>query len=249
MTAAAVPLSPPRWFGRLSAAAAVSFAIHAALVVALFVNATRPIEHRPNEITLDVREIERPKPPPPPPPPKVMPAEKVPRLAVKPVEKPPPLAPPPPNQPPPKEEAKPPPIRIGVNLESTVSGGDFAAPVGNTMYGQAPPKALEPVAAKPYWAAKYVPAGQVAEIPQLLDEVKAPYPPQARKDGVEGDVILLLTIDDHGNVAKVRKVVGIGHGLDEAAIDAVKRFKFKPARYNGVAVATEIRWVYSWEID
>jgi periplasmic protein TonB len=44
-------------------------------------------------------------------------------------------------------------------------------------------------------------------------------------------------------------VAGPGHGLDEAAVAAAGQFVFKPARYNGAAVATEIRYVYSFEID
>ena len=86
-------------------------------------------------------------------------------------------------------------------------------------------------------------------MPQPLEEVKADYPVQARKDGIEGDVVLMVTIDDQGKVVKVKKVSGVGHGLDEAAIDALRRFRWKPAKYNGQAVATEIRYTYSWEID
>ena len=255
MNALAAPMPPAPGVGRFFAAAGLSAVVHGALLAALLWNAQKPTKPKPNEITLDVQTVERPKPPPPPPPPpKPVPVQKIQHVAMKPLEKPPPPAtPPPPNQPPPKEPppTAPPPIRIGVNLESTVPGGAFSAPVGNTMYGQAEQKAAAPTEAKPYWAAKYVPQGQVAELPVPLNEseVRASYPPQARKDGIEGDVILLITIDDQGNVARVRKVSGIGHGLDEAAVESVKRLKWRPAKYNGAPVATEIRYTYSWEID
>jgi protein TonB len=139
-------------------------------------------------------------------------------------------------------------VRIGVTLDSTVENGAFAAPVGNTLYGVAPKVAPAPNA-QPYWAPKFIAPQQVAELPVLIGEVKAPYPPGARKAGIEGQVILMLTIDDTGKVARVRKLAGPGHGLDEAAVAAAEQFKFKPARYNGAAVATEIRYVYSFEID
>jgi protein TonB len=50
-------------------------------------------------------------------------------------------------------------------------------------------------------------------------------------------------------VALVKKISGPGHGLDEAALGAAKKFKFKPATFHGESVATEIRYVYSFEIE
>ena len=198
-----------------------------------------------------MHEIERAKPPPPPVVEKT--ARKIePVVARDPEASQPHELPPPPNQPPPKAAPPPqapPPIHIGVNLESTVQGGAFAAPVGNSMYGEAPVQAPTPAAVKPYWAAKYMAPTRVSELPVLLDEVKAPYPPGARKEGIEGQVILLMTIDDQGKVAEVKTISGPGHGLNEAAFKAALQFRFKPAKLHGVAVATSIRYVYSFEID
>ncbi len=118
------------------------------------------------------------------------------------------------------------------------------------MYGQAPSVAANPEpAARPYWAPKYVAPYKVAELPVLVSDVKAPYPPDARKAGIEGEVVMMLTIDTRGRVARVKKVSGPGHGLDEAAVAAARAFVFKPARYGGEPVATEIRYVYSFEIE
>jgi protein TonB len=82
-----------------------------------------------------------------------------------------------------------------------------------------------------------------------LQDFKAEYPVQAKKDGIEGEVVMLLTIDQFGKVALVKKISGPGHGLDEAALGAAKKFKFKPATFHGESVATEIRYVYSFEIE
>jgi len=235
---------------RVVLAALVSFGLHLGLFLFLTSQANRLPHRRINEIALEVHEVERPKPPSPIPP-EVIPARKIERAIAR-VEKPPPQLklPPPPNQPPPKEVSPaPPPIHIGVNLESTVSGGEFAAPVGNSMYGEAPTRAPVPAEVKPYWAAKYMLPSRVSELPVLIDEVKAPYPPGAKKEGIEGQVILQLTIDDYGKVAVVKRISGPGHGLDEAAEKAAAQFRFKPAKYNGLAVATQIRYVYSFEID
>ena len=125
-----------------------------------------------------------------------------PKAAPPPPKTPPP--PPPPNQPPPPPKAAPPPINIGISLSSTTQGGSFAAPVGNTLYGQAPDKAANPTTAVAYAApratAKFVPSYAVSEPPTALngDSVKPPYPEGARKDGLEGPVTLKLKIDETG---------------------------------------------------
>jgi protein TonB len=233
---------------RVAFAAAVSFALHLGLFLYLTSHTGPRAPRKVNEVSLEVHEVERPKPPP---------VEQI-TKKVEPVltriVRPTPRRelPPPPNQTPPKEApppAAPPPIHIGVNLESTVAGGAFAAPVGNSMYGVAPVHAPVPAEVKPYWAANYVLPSRVSELPVLLDEVKAPYPAAAHKEGIEGEVILLLTIDDRGMVALVKRISGPGHGLDEAAEKAAAQFRFKPAKVNGLAVATSIRYVYSFEID
>jgi periplasmic protein TonB len=234
---------------RVAFAAAVSFVLHLGLFLFLTSHSAPPAVRKLNDINLEVNEVERTKPPPPP-------VEKTARRiepVVARIPRPPQPheLPPPPNQPPPKAAPPqaPPPIHIGVNLESTVQGGAFAAPVGNSLYGVAPVQAPAPAAVKPYWAAKYMAPTRVSELPVLLDEVKAPYPPGARKEGIEGQVIFTMTIDDQGKVAEVKFISGPGHGLNEAALKAATQFRFKPATLHGLAVATSIRYVYSFEID
>jgi protein TonB len=46
-----------------------------------------------------------------------------------------------------------------------------------------------------------------------------------------------LTVDASGNVVQVRLVEGLGHGLDEAAVEAARGYRFEPARRCGKAVA------------
>jgi protein TonB len=244
-------MSQSRWQGALALLA--SLALHATAIWGLY-RGTLSVQSKPRRDEISVEIAHRPpsKPPEPPPAPKPEPHRVIPRVpsAARPLLKPPPAAPPPPNQKIAKSAEPPPPIHIGVSLESTVSSGAVAVPVGNSLYGQAPTVAPTPAEVKPYWAEKYVPPFQVAELPVLEVEVKvSPYPPEARKAGIEGQVIALLTIDDQGRVARVRKLSGPGHGLDEAAVGALRKFRFKPARFNGQAVATEIRYTYSFEIE
>ena len=63
------------------------------------------------------------------------------------------------------------------------------------------------------------------------------YPEMARMAGVEGMVILLVLIDKDGQVRQVQVRKGIGAGLDEAAVEAVKKVPWTPAIQNNRPVA------------
>ncbi|MBN8465025.1 TonB family protein [Corallococcus exiguus] len=203
-------------------------------------------------------EVQKPPPPPPPeekpeepkpPPPKVK--VKPPPIKVAEAPKPPPPteAPPPPNDTPPPPSAKPPPLVVGMTMSSTTSAGSFAAPVGNTAYGKANGTAKAPQDVKGYSAPKYVPVYQVDTEPSVASEVKIPYPDEARRAGIEGTVTLSITIDAEGKVSNVKVISGPGYGLNEAARDAIRRFRFKPAIKGGEAVATEMKYSYTFLLD
>jgi TonB family protein len=53
---------------------------------------------------------------------------------------------------------------------------------------------------------------------------------------VEGEVVLDVLFAAAGTVRVLRVVQGLGHGLDEAAIEAAARISFRPARRDGVPV-------------
>ncbi|MBZ4395868.1 energy transducer TonB [Myxococcus sp. AS-1-15] len=236
-----------------------SLALHGLGLVVLH---TRPPERaapqRPVELVMV--EVTKPPPPPPevkeepkpepPPPPKVRvkpPPVKV-AQAPRPLPPPPTEAPPPPNETPPPS-AKPAPLVVGMSLSSTTSAGGFAAPVGNTLYGRTADKAKAPQEVKTYSAPKYTPIYQVDREPQLASEVKVPYPEEARRLGVEGTVTLSITIDPEGRVVNARVLNGPGHGLEEAARNAILRFRFRPAFKGGEAVSTEMKYAYTFLLD
>ena len=77
--------------------------------------------------------------------------------------------------------------------------------------------------------------------PAFLHRVLPVYPDQARRRGQEGRVVLRLTIDERGNLLKVEVVQGAGCGFDEAAVEAVKRSKFRPASIQGKPVVSIAR--------
>ncbi len=66
------------------------------------------------------------------------------------------------------------------------------------------------------------------------------YPEDALKAKVQGTVILLVQISEKGEIGKVRVKKTLGGNCDQAAIDAVKSIKWKPAKVKGKPVAV---WV------
>ncbi len=83
--------------------------------------------------------------------------------------------------------------------------------------------------------------------PRLLRFEEAAYPPEAWRRGVEGAVLLELRIEPDGSVSTVEVVRGLGHGLDEAAVEAARRFRFEPARRGERPIAAVIRFRYVFE--
>jgi protein TonB len=66
------------------------------------------------------------------------------------------------------------------------------------------------------------------------------FPELARQNGWYGTVLLKLWIDEDGRVTEVRVENSSGYGvLDAAAVNAVKRWRGRPARHNARPVATE----------
>jgi TonB family protein len=78
--------------------------------------------------------------------------------------------------------------------------------------------------------------GSGIEPPRVLHEVKADYPEEARRRGLTGDVVLEIVVQRDGSVGDVKVVRGLGAGLSERAVDAVRQWRFAPARRLGTPV-------------
>jgi protein TonB len=81
----------------------------------------------------------------------------------------------------------------------------------------------------------YTLTGAIAK-PVLLSRVEPLYPEVARRAHQGGKVILQTVIDESGRVINVTVVQGLGFGLQQAAVDAVSKWRFQPATMNGRAV-------------
>ena len=78
--------------------------------------------------------------------------------------------------------------------------------------------------------------GSGIQPPRLLREVKAEYTEEARKRGLTGDVVLEIVIKRDGHVGDVTVKRGLGAGLEQRAITAVRQWQFSPAMRQGEAI-------------
>jgi protein TonB len=71
----------------------------------------------------------------------------------------------------------------------------------------------------------------------LVTRVEPEYPEGPRRARMEGAVILEAVITASGEVDQLRVVKSAGPLLDRPALDAVRRWRYKPATLNGRAVS------------
>ncbi|HEV2538444.1 MAG TPA: energy transducer TonB [Frateuria sp.] len=104
---------------------------------------------------------------------------------------------------------------------------------------QQKPTTEAPVAQQQVAAAEAKPASEAAAAtePVLIRTVQPRYPTQARRANQEGWVVVSYNVDTDGNVNGVKVLdAQPRHLFDREAVDAVERWKFKPATRNGVPV-------------
>jgi TonB family protein len=78
--------------------------------------------------------------------------------------------------------------------------------------------------------------GAGIEPPRLVREVKAVYTEDARRRGLTGAVLLEIVVRRDGSVGDVTMIRGLGAGLEARAIEAVRQWRFTPARRLGMPV-------------
>lgn len=86
------------------------------------------------------------------------------------------------------------------------------------------------------------------EVPVLQEFVEAPYPEEAKAQGIEGKVLLGIEVDETGAVADVEVLRPAGHGFDEAAAAAARQFRFSPARDATGPVPVVVEFEYGFTL-
>jgi TonB family protein len=75
--------------------------------------------------------------------------------------------------------------------------------------------------------------------PTLLSKVEPEYSEEARKAKYQGVVLLYVEVDPTGKAINIRVLHSLGLGLDEKAMEAVKKWRFKPGVKDGKPVTVQ----------
>ena len=222
----------PSTAARSSATFTLSLTLHALLIVAIVILPliwydTVPL---PNGRTLrtffaDIPDVVPPPPPPPPPPPAAVSRPVAPVSApVRPLE---PAAFVAPIEMPDQIIEEKTAFGFDEGVPGGVEGGVPGGVVGGVV-GGLPQEITSPLAAEPV-----VRIGGSIAAPKLIHSVRPQYPDLAQMAHLSGIVILEALVDAKGHVESV-KVLRSRPILDDAAVEAVKQWRYKPLLLNGV---------------
>ncbi len=145
--------------------------------------------------------------------------------------------------------------RLGALVSSLLLLGSGCAHQTETTPPPAPTEAALPAEAVPATVAVHrepTPAAgnatvrrfgwyaEVTKMPLPLGDCAGRYTEEARQAGLEGTVVLDIVVGEDGWVRDVMILKGLGHGLSEAAVRALKACRFTPGERDGEPVAVRV---------
>ncbi|HZZ17870.1 MAG TPA: energy transducer TonB [Opitutaceae bacterium] len=80
---------------------------------------------------------------------------------------------------------------------------------------------------------------ETKEPPIAVRTVPPVYPDEMQRQGIAGIVTIKCTIDEHGDVTDAVVVKASAEVFQRPAVEALQRWKFKPAKLDGKAVSTK----------
>ena len=131
--------------------------------------------------------------------------------------------------PPPKEEVK---QQVVTEIAPSDEASAEETIASTELDVEAPPE-LPPVVARTEFFVSF------DEPPQVITQVPPEYPELARQSELEGVVVVRIGINEFGDVVEAQVIQSVP-GLDDAAIEAVYKWKFKPAKQRDVPVPVRI---------
>lgn len=108
---------------------------------------------------------------------------------------------------------------------------------------------VEPTTAIPVPPANPEPPNPPTQNPRLLHIYLPEYTAKAREKKIEGEVVLRALLQRDGKIKKVKVEKGLGEGLNDRAIEAVKRLGFLPAEFNGETVDALTLIVFTFKLE
>jgi TonB family protein len=122
------------------------------------------------------------------------------------------------------------------NIIGGISGGYVGEGENQLKPVPPPPPPPEPPSPPPPPFSRPAITGSNMQQPKLIRRVEPVYPALAKRARVQGRVVMQITVDEEGNVTEAKPLSG--HPLlNDAAVAAVKQWKYSPAIMNGVPVS------------
>ena len=91
--------------------------------------------------------------------------------------------------------------------------------------------------------------GGAVQAPVAISRSAPRYPEVARKARVQGTVLVEAIIDEAGRVVDARVLDDIGMGCGQAALDAIRSWRYEPATLNGRTVSVYLEVRVSFHLD
>lgn len=121
-----------------------------------------------------------------------------------------------------------------------VAAPALSADGGSSLGGASSPSgSLPPLSAANSHSAPIGPGSPQVTQPRLISSVQPSYPAVAMQMRTQGDVVIKAQIDANGKVAGMKVVSGSAL-LQQAALDALRQWKYQPSRLDGQPVPAEI---------
>lgn len=221
-------------------------------LIAQYLKDKMPKEEKKNlqeNVLMDAPPLDDTKPPPPPPPPEAPPPPPPKLTTIK-------FTPPVVKK---DEEVKKEEVPDQEELKEktvatvTVQGNTNAPDLTELASGDGDKVVEEVVENKVYTYVEQMPelpggGGQGAIVAAIQKAVR--YPPMALRNQVEGRIFASFTVNPQGDVTDVKVVKGLGSGLDEETIRAIKTLpKFRPGKQNGRAVSVSFTVPITYKIQ
>lgn len=90
--------------------------------------------------------------------------------------------------------------------------------------------------------------GDIAD-PVAIKRTEAEYTKEALEARIQGVVVLQAVISEKGDVEDIKVLKPLSHGLTEAAVEALKQWKFQPATRNRVPIAVYYNTTHNFQLD
>lgn len=84
---------------------------------------------------------------------------------------------------------------------------------------------------------------------KIKERPKAKYTEDARRNCINGKVLLNVVLKSSGKVEDIEVIKGLSEGLSESAVEAARKIKFEPAKKDGQKVSVSAKVEYDFDFS